>query len=73
MTECERLYGARSINPRKRDFEKSEAWIEWMKHDILFDNFESKLEHYIEPTEHKFIVRFICPDIYETEGMLVIP
>ena len=70
-TSFVRVYGMQVAEVEQATTEFTEAWIENMRHDVLFENFTVKMR--FEPETNRFIVRFECPDVYESECNIVIP
>lgn len=70
-TNFVRVYGMRAIEVEKYHTEFTEVWIENMRKNVLFDNFTSSLS--FEADRNMFVVRFECPDVYESECNVVIP
>ncbi len=70
-TKFTRFYGMQARDVEIATMEFTEAWIENMRVNILFYNFTSSMT--FEPEQNRFIVRFECPDVYESECNIVIP
>jgi len=70
-TKFTRWYGMQVREVEIATMEFTEAWIEDMRINVLFDNFTSSME--FEPEQNRYIVKFECPDVYESECNVVIP
>ena len=71
MTKFTRFYGMQVQDVEIATMEFTEAWIENMRVNELFDNFTSSMT--FEPEKNRYIVKFECPDVYESECNVVIP
>ena len=70
-TKFTRWYGMQVRQVEIATMEFTEAWIDNMRVNVLFDNFTSSMT--FEPQNNRYIVKFVCPDVYESECNIVIP
>ena len=66
-----RYYGMQVEQVEITTMEFTEAWIENMRINILFDNFTSSMD--FQPEYNRYVVKFECPDVYDSECNMVIP